>query len=191
MKKFVCLFFALMLFLTLFCGCKNKEEEKKPEELYVSEGDLTECLHIVDSNLDFYNNVFVLGHLAADNKQVKKENGKTYALVTEKYNNLAQLKYALLQTYSEKYADELLKTYDFYKEFDGKLYFDTSAEENFKTDPKMWERDINYQAEIVNKEGYSLILKYNFVHNKSEKKCEFTFSNIGGRYRLEEMINIK
>ncbi len=191
MKKFVCLFFTLLLILTLFCGCKNKEEEKSPEELYVSEGDLTECLHIVDSNLDFYNNVFVLGHPATDDKQIKTENGKTYALVTEKYENFSQLKFALLQTYSEKCAEEILKTYDFYKEFDGKLYFDTSAQENFEKNPKKWERDISYQAEIVNKEGYSLILRYNFVHNKSEKKCEFTFSNIGGRYRLEEMIIVK
>jgi len=168
----------------LFASCESGEFD--PEK-YVGEGLRTAFGAIVDSNQHFYNDVFVLGHLKADESKAVKKDGKTYAPVTDKeYAGYDELVSALKATYTDDCVTQILDNYDCYTDIDGKLYVDTNKDYTERKGVK-WDRDRGVEAEFEGKTENSFTMEYRFTCGKKDELDEFTFVRVENGYRLTEL----
>ena len=157
-----------------------------PDE-YVGEGLLTLFGIEVDNNQYFYNEVFVLGHLKVDESKSVKKDGKTYAPVTDKrINTYDELKRLLSEIYTEDAVMDILENYDFYKDIDGKLYYDLSDKDNTRKGYK-WERMKDVAPEIESREENTYVMEYKFACGKKDELDEFTFVRTENGYRLTKL----
>jgi hypothetical protein len=184
MKKFICLTLCLItaLFFLTSCG----EDEFDPDK-YIGESLQSQFQVLVDANQDFYNNVFVLGHLPVDEKKTVEKDGKTFAPVTDSiYKTYDLLLNGLKGVYTEDAVADILDNYDYYTDIDGKLYFNMEFDGAAKKGVK-WERDPAEGQELEKKTEDSYTLEFGFVCGKKDEWDEFTFVRTDLGYRLTKL----
>lgn len=183
MKKVLSLFFCLII-LASFASCGSNMDKYIPEAQYVS------LALEIDTNQYLYNEVFVLGHLPVDETKTIEQKGKTYALVTDDtYTTMDALKETLRSVYTDEGTDLILKEHNCYKEIDGKLYYDLSAESKIKEEEK-WTRIPGEKIDVEGKTDETLTLEYKFECGKKDELDEFTFVLVDGVYKLRELQKV-
>lgn len=182
LKKYASLC-ACILMLLSFAACGNDFDP----DTYVGEGVKTRLGVLVDANQTFYNEVFVLGRLAVDEKSEKEYDGKSYAPVTDTaYPDYQSLELALKEVYTDDAVKDILKQYDFYKDIDGKLCLDMSSSEASNSGNK-WKYDRSTSPELKDMTDNSYTFRYAFISGEEQKNCDFTFVNTESGYRLAEL----
>lgn len=196
MKKFTALFVALVMAFGL-CACESNTIEKDGEfnpDSYISEAQLSIFINYVNLNQEFYNDVFVLGHLEADTENIIEKDGKTWVPVTDtKFKSYDELVEALYGTYTDEAAEKILSDYPIYADIDGKLYYDMSSEENIRSGRK-WVLNTDGEIELEEKTDDSFTVEFRFTCNKRKEIDEFTFVRVGeginDGYRLTELHEV-
>lgn len=184
LKKAICLLFSFLIIISL-CACTEKEAVVNPDN-YISDAAVTQCGTIIDSNQMLYNEVFVLGHLSVDEKKSIEKDGKKYAPVTDnRFSSYADLADLVNMLYTEDCAKSILKTYNYYKDIDGVLYYDLSCKEKIQSGLK-WERSSDEEVELEKKIDESYTLEFFFVSGKKDCRQEFVFVKTDSGYRLTE-----
>ncbi len=182
MKKLILIPLICLTLLFAACGYDEFDPEK-----YVGDGLRTAFGVIVDQNQHFYNDVFVLGHLKANEKKAVKKDGKTYAPVTDsEFGSYDELVSALKATYTDDCVTQILDNYDCYIDIDGALFVDTDADYTSRKAVK-WERDPAFEAEFEGKTENSFTMEYRFTCGKKDELDEFTFVRVENGYRLTEL----
>ena len=88
MKRIISVAFCLLMLLgTVACGKEELQSDK-----YIGEGLLVTFKIMVDCNQEFYNDIFVLGHLDVDKEKQFEKDGVIWApVVSEKYKTYDDL----------------------------------------------------------------------------------------------------
>ena len=196
MKKCGALLIALAMAFAL-CACESNTIEKDGEfnpDSYISEAQLSIFINYVNLNQEFYNDVFVLGHLEADTENTFEKDGKTWAPVTDtKYKSYDELVEALYGTYTDEAAQKILSDYPIYADVDGKFCYDMSNEENVKTGKK-WVLNTDGEIELEEKSEDSYTVEFRFTCDRHKEIDEFTFVHINEKvndgYRLTELHEV-
>jgi len=189
MKRFVLIFFAILF---LFSGCAGDGENKKESATvdvfspnYISAGQKTALMTLINTNAMFVEDVFVENFLPADeSKKISDENGSFAPVNSEIFKTYEELSQAINETYTDEAAKNILAEFDIYRDIYGVLYINTKASP-VKAKNYDWS---NPEIEIVTvSEG-----TYEFnITVKTEKGKDFVIEakavTVDGNIRLENM----
>ncbi len=184
MKRIIAALIALITVFTLFASCGSKEFDA---DKYISESLLVAFKLLVNSNQDFYNNVFVLGHLKVDEKKAFEKDGKKYApVVDKKYASYQALVDSLKITYTEDCVSRILADYPVYSDIDGVFCYNLT-DGKIVTEGRKWVLDPEKKPELEGKGADYYIVEYRFTEGKHDELDEFKFVRSGTQYRLDEL----
>lgn len=196
MKKLSALLIAVTMVFCL-CACESNTIEKDGEfnpDSYISEAQLSVFINYVNLNQEFYNDVFVLGHLEADTENVIEKDGKKWAPVTDTtYKSYDEFVEALYGTYTDEAVQKILSEYPIYADIDGTFCYDMSDAENTRTGRK-WVLNTDGEIELEEKSEDSYTVEFRFTCDKRKEIDEFTFVRVGDGinegYRLTELHEV-
>ena len=186
MKRAISVAFCLLILLgTVSCGKEELQSDK-----YIGEGLLVTFKVMVDCNQEFYNDIFVLGHLDVDKEKQFEKDGITWApVVSEKYKTYDDLLSAMRSVYTEDCVQAILKKYDFYADVDGVLCFNTAFADKVESGKK-WVRTDDWTPEVEEKGEAYYQVEYKFYAGKSDEIDEFRFDKTTNGYRLTELQRV-
>lgn len=189
MKRFVLIFLSILF---LFAGCAGTGADKKESTTvdvfspnYVSDGQKTALMTLINTNAMFVEDIFVEKFLPSDeSRTISDENGSFAPVNSEIFKTYEELSQAIYETYTDEAAKRILEEFNMYRDIYGVLYIDTKAK-TAKAKNYDWS---NPEIEIVTVSEGSYEFK---VTVRTEKGKDFVIDakavTVDGNIRLENI----